>query len=93
MEFDLEGGDGNESQKNESNNVVFGKATDKNTVRGIFLKMTVIMISCVVLPVLVQNIYNLAFTHPGRQLFWEDCESIALTSYLLVIMVYDVYKK
>ena len=26
-------------------------------------------------------------------MFWEDCESIAITSYLLVIMVFDSYKK
>jgi len=37
--------------------------------------------------------YNLSFTHPGRQLFWEDCESIALTGYLLAIMIFDTYKK
>ena len=51
------------------------------------------MISCVLFPVLIQNIYNLFFTHPGRQLFWEDCESICITSYLLVLMIFDSYKK
>jgi len=51
------------------------------------------MISCVLFPVLIQNIYNLFFTHPGRQLFWEDCESIAITSYLLALMIWDSYKK
>jgi hypothetical protein len=86
------GQDPSNPPKPESNNRVY-KFTDENTVKGIFNKLTVIMISCVVLPVLIQNIYNLSFTHPGRQLFWEDCESIALTSYLLVIMVWDAYKK
>jgi K+-sensing histidine kinase KdpD len=51
------------------------------------------MISCVLAPVIVQNIYNLFFTHPGRQLFWEDIESIAITFFLLVIMAYDSAKK
>lgn len=51
------------------------------------------MISCVLAPVIVQNIYNLFFTHPGRQLFWEDIESICITFFLLVIMAYDSAKK
>lgn len=51
------------------------------------------MISCVFLPVLVQNIYNLSFTHPGRQLFWEDIESIAITGFLLCLTLHDSQKK
>ena len=51
------------------------------------------MISCVLFPVLVQNVYNLFFTNPGRQLFWEDCESMCITGYLLVMMAFDSYKK
>jgi len=51
------------------------------------------MISCVILPVLVQNSYNLFFTHPGQQLFWEDIESIAITGFLLIMMLFDSYKK
>lgn len=51
------------------------------------------MISCVLVPVLIQNIYNLNFTAPGRQLFWTDIESICITGYLLVLMIFDVYKK
>jgi hypothetical protein len=69
------------------------KFTDENTVKSIFNKLSVIMISCVLAPILVQNIYNLFFTHPGRQLFWQDIESIAITLFLLILMVYDSYKK
>ena len=69
------------------------KFSDENSLKSIFNKLTIIMISCVLFPVLIQNIYNLFFTHPGRQLFWEDCESICITSYLLVLMIFDSYKK
>lgn len=62
-------------------------------MKQIFNQMTIIMISCVLAPVLVQNVYNLFFTHPGRQLFWEDIESIAITFFLLVMMAYDAAKK
>jgi len=67
--------------------------SDENSVKSIFNKLTIVMISCVLFPVLIQNVYNLSFTHPGRQLFWEDCESICITGYLLVMMVFDSYKK
>lgn len=69
------------------------KFSDENTVKGIFNKLTIVMISCVLFPVLVQNVYNLFFTNPGRQLFWEDCESMCITGYLLVMMAFDSYKK
>lgn len=69
------------------------KFSDENSVKSIFNKLTVIMISAVLVPVLIQNIYNLFFTTPGRQLFWEDIESICITSYLLVLMIWDAYKK
>jgi hypothetical protein len=67
--------------------------SDENSVKSIFNKLTIVMISCVLFPVLIQNVYNLYYTHPGRQLFWEDCESICITGYLLVMMVFDSYKK
>ena len=51
------------------------------------------MLSCVLAPIIVQNIYNLFFTHPGRQLFWENIESIANTVFLMVLMSYDSAKK
>ena len=51
------------------------------------------MLACVIFPVLVQNIYNLFFTNPGRQLFWEDAESIAITGFLFVMMAYDSINK
>lgn len=97
----MEGGIENEEQKidrrlSRSNSLVadfFYKFADENSVKNIFNKLTIIMISCVLIPVLIQNIYNLFYTSPGRQLFWEDLESIAITSYLLVLMVYDSYKK
>ena len=69
------------------------KFADENTCKSIFNKLTVIMISCVILPVIVQNIYNLYFTHPGQQLFWEDIESIAITAFLLCMMLFDSWKK
>jgi hypothetical protein len=69
------------------------KFQDENGYKVIFNKLTIVMISCVLVPVLIQNIYNLHFTSPGRQLFWEDVESIAITSYLLVLMTFDAYKK
>ena len=69
------------------------KYSDENTVKEIFNKLTVIMISCVVLPVLCQNVFNMFFTHPGRQIFWEDIQSITITSFLFALMVYDACKK
>ena len=33
------------------------------------------------------------FTFPGRQLFWEDIESIFITFFLLIILTYDTIKK
>jgi len=51
------------------------------------------MISCVVLPVLLQNIYTLFHTHRNRQVFWENIESIVITGLLFVLMVYDTGSK
>jgi hypothetical protein len=42
------------------------KYSDETSVKTIFNHLTIIMVFCVVLPVLVQNFYNLNFTHPGR---------------------------
>lgn len=69
------------------------KYSDENTVKSIFNKLTVLMIACVVMPVLCQNTFNMFFTHPGRQLFWEDIESLTITSFLFLLMVYDAYEK
>ena len=89
----LEGGSNQAAQNPAPKEEKVYKYADENTVKGIFNKLTIIMISCVVFPVLVQNIYNLHFTNPGRQLFYEDIESIAITSFLLFMMGYDSYKK
>lgn len=51
------------------------------------------MICCVLLPVFIQNSWNFFFTHPGKQFFYETCESILLTSFLAFMMTFDVYKK
>lgn len=69
------------------------KTQDENTVKAIFNTLSIVMISCVLLPVLVQNIYSLTITHPGQKIFWEDIESLALTFCLLCMMLYDSYKK
>ena len=69
------------------------KYSDETTVRSIFNVLTIVMISCVLLPVLIANVYNLWFTNPGRQLFWEDIESISITGFLLALMLYDTFKK
>lgn len=69
------------------------KYADENTCKTIFNKLTVVMIGCVLLPVIVQNSYNLQFTHPGRQLFWEDVQSMAITLVLLFLMLFDAFKK
>lgn len=69
------------------------KTQDENTVKSIFNTLSIVMISCVLLPVLVQNIYSLTITHPGQKIFWEDIESLAMTFGLLCMMLYDAYKK
>ena len=69
------------------------KTQDENTVKSIFNTLSIVMISCVLLPVLVQNAYSLTITHPGQKIFWEDIESLAMTFSLLCMMLYDSYKK
>ena len=55
--------------------------------------MTIVMISCVIIPVIGQNAYHIAYTHSSRQLYWEYVENTSLSALLLVLMLYDTYKK
>ena len=36
------------------------------TIKSIFNKLTIVMLACVLIPVLVQNIYSFFYTNPGR---------------------------
>ena len=51
--------------ENSADNKKF-KYQDENTVKSIFNKLTIIMISCVLAPVIVQNIYNLFLKFSDR---------------------------
>ena len=51
------------------------------------------MIICVVVPVLLADIYCVFYLESSRQLFWEYVENIILTGFLLALMAYEALKK
>ena len=55
--------------------------------------MTIVMISCVIIPVIGQNGYHMTYTHSGQQFYWEYVENTSLSALLLVLTLYDTYKK
>ena len=62
-------------------------------VKKLINKLSLIIICCTFFPIIVQNIYNLFYTSPQYQLFFEDIECIAITTFLLIIQSIDVYSK
>jgi len=69
------------------------KYSDERTVKSVFNLLTIIMISCVIMPIFVADWYSAFYAPEGHQLFWEFVENIVITGFLFVLMVYDVIKK
>jgi len=57
------------------------------------MQLSLLQVGSCFIPVLVQNAYNLHFTHSGRQLFYEDISCATLTLFLSVLSLLDAYKK
>lgn len=55
--------------------------------------MSIVFLFTVLLPCIVQAIYNLCFTHPGAQLFWEDIQSLAIAVVLMFLIIWDSCSK
>ena len=62
-------------------------------MRKLLNKFTLLSIGCTIFPVMVQNIYNLFYTNPGRQVFYEDIESFFILLGFVILAFYDVYSK
>ena len=69
------------------------KYSDERTVKSVFNLLTIIMLSCVIMPIFVADCYSAFYAPEGRQLWWEFIENIVITGFLFVLMIYDVIKK
>ena len=55
-------------------------------------RYTLFQMTFVFIPVITANIYNLAYTWPGRQVFWIDIESLIMTCLILACHCIVIFK-
>ena len=70
-----------------------GVFTNPIRVQRVILKLSVVSLSCSFFPVMIQNIYNLFYTGPQRQVFFTDIESFAHSLFVGVLIIVDIKKK
>lgn len=60
--------------------------------RKALVKISLILVGSTLFPILIQNIYNLFYTNPAFQLFFEDIDSFILTLLLIILLLVNIYR-